>query len=133
MTLPKTTLRFLNPPFQPFVLLCDNFIDFFVHFLLFLHGGGYLFLNVFLLHDPDHVFVHCLPILLGQLVRAELFDLLHEFFDFGLEVLADGLLFQLEVIHTVSIEAQQFIHALQVPVGTILAFGFEHVAEELRT
>lgn len=77
MTLTKASLRFLNPPLQPFILLCDDFTNFLVHLLLLFHGGGDLFLNIFLLHHPDHVFVHCLSVLLGQLVRTELFDLLH--------------------------------------------------------
>lgn len=63
---------------------------------------------------------------------SKLLYLFHEIFNFGLKILTDRLFFKLEIIHAVSIEAQQFVHAFQVASGIIFTFSLEHVNEELR-
>lgn len=124
---------FLLPSFFDTVdLIFQYFIHAHIPLFLFLGIPGDLLLNVLALHDPDYVLIQLLLVHLCFLRTAELLDVVNQILDLGLEVVAYCLLLCVEVVHTVTIAAQEYSHCFLVALLLVLFFGLEQDLKEAR-
>lgn len=126
------SLRFHHPLPQILCLFLSYPIHGLLHFLLLLLGFGDLLMYVIILHNPNDILIHFLLVLLCFLLTAKSLNIFDNFLDFFLEVQTDGLMLSIKVVDTISVEGQQFLHGLFIPISVVVVLGLQDLGEELR-